>query len=167
MNRPDHATLVKRARSWLVNHRGCVVVSSEVVAGRENADAIGFSHWSSTLVECKANRSDFLTDQKKSFRRIPELGMGAARYYAAPKGMIDPEELSPGWGLLEVSGRAIVEVKESGRHEVDHRSELSLLVSLLRRVGASSPWATIKVYKIPAQKEPKGVLIMRELEVTP
>ena len=157
----DHAALVKRARSWLVNHRGCSVVVSEVVSGREVADVIGFSY-TSTLIECKATRSDFLADQKKSFRRIPELGMGSLRYYATPKDMISPEEMPPGWGLLETTGRALAEVKKSERHEVDHRAELSLLISLLRRVGVGGPLATIKVYKFPSPKEPRGILIMQD-----
>ena len=156
----NHDTLVKKARSWLINHCRCVLVSTEVVAGREEADAIGFTHHASTLIECKTSRSDFLSDLKKSFRRHPELGMGEYRYYLAPLGVISSDEVPPSWGLLGLDGRGTIEVKKSDRHAVDHRAELGLLVSIIRRVGKPNKYDTINFYRIPAFKKPKGMVIV-------
>lgn len=79
----------------------------------------------SLLVECKASRTDFLSDAVKPSRentggenpgKAGELpsskravkpprktaGLGAYRFYMAPTSLLAPEELPEGWGLLEL-----------------------------------------------------------------
>ena len=99
-----HADLVKRARLWLAGSKRCRVVLTEMVCGNitEIPDAIGWGPRGSILVECKASRADFRADAKKWFRLRPEYGLGERRYFMAPAGMINPEEVEGGWGLLEV-----------------------------------------------------------------
>jgi hypothetical protein len=88
-------------------------------------------------VECKVSRADFLADAGKPWRAKPECGLGCERFYLAPAEMISCQELPPGWGLLEVSGR---EVRMAKRSKKDLRSagglqnEMNLLLASLMRV---------------------------------
>ncbi|KKK54365.1 hypothetical protein LCGC14_3085490, partial [marine sediment metagenome] len=86
-------------RKLLQDH---IIVTGEIAPygyGDEIPDALGFASRKSTLIECKASRSDFLSDKKKSFRQKPDEGMGCLRYYLTPPGLVDPDELPENWGL--------------------------------------------------------------------
>lgn len=54
------------------------------------------------------SHSDFLADQKKYWRQenYPRKA-GMYRYYLAPAGIICPDELPDGWGLLEWDGTVV------------------------------------------------------------
>lgn len=137
---------------------GCHVAISECRSGwtGEIPDAIGFRAAGfddgSTVVECKTSRADFLADRKKAHRIAG--GLGNWRYFMAPTGLIRPDELPDGWGLLEVNQRGHVKAvaglavsyregngldmrdqKAIWRHEADRDREQFLLVKLLSRVG--------------------------------
>jgi hypothetical protein len=105
-----HAELCERGERWL-RSRGCRVVLRDpfkaAVCTGECPDVIGWRDGHSILIECKASRSDFLADRKKKFRENPELGMGDARLFLAPEGVIAAEDLPPGWGLLVTIGKSI------------------------------------------------------------
>jgi hypothetical protein len=136
-----HAQLVSAAVDWLRHKYRCgVVLSEQYCATGEVPDAIGWKGMSrSVVIECKASRADFLTDAKKPFRTHPEEGLGCERFYLAPAGMISPNELPPGWGLLECTRKQVrVVVKanklKSLRTEVGLMKEMNLLLASLRRV---------------------------------
>lgn len=101
-------------------------------------DAMGWKNaCHSVLLECKVTRADFLADRAKPFRQRPETGVGSERYYLAPQGLIEVEELPCGWGLLEVCGREIEVTKRSAknlRSPVGFEFEMNLLLASLRRV---------------------------------
>jgi hypothetical protein len=103
----------------------------------ETPDAIGWQSNHSILIECKTSRSDFLADKNKFFRRYPPAGMGLERYYLTSQGLLSPNEMPPGWGLLEVRGRRIIVVSPAAdkpmRGELGITKEIRLLVSALRR----------------------------------
>jgi hypothetical protein len=75
---------------------------------KETPDVIGWYDGLSFLIECKASRADFLADKNKSFRINPEEGMGDWRFYMCPEGLIQPEDLPDGWGLIWVKGNRVV-----------------------------------------------------------
>lgn len=142
-----HAELVKIAERWLIGSRKCGAVITEMVTlGIETPDAIGFRDGSSTLVECKASRSDFLADAKKLFRCNPWMGMGTYRFYLCPAGVITFQDLPEKWGLIWVNekGKARMQVGPKGNiwsaqeafrfDEKNHHAEQMLLVSALRRL---------------------------------
>jgi len=135
--RMTHAELVKRAVRWLYNTRKCQVVFAERSAwagSGEAADAIGFRNSASILIECKTTRSDYLADAQKPWRQLPELALGAHRFFMTPKGLLLPYELPVKWGLLEVCGKVIrvrKQPQEFGRHWRRLSGELALLVSAL------------------------------------
>jgi len=150
-----HAKLVERAGKWLLSI-GCTAVMTELTAATmhgETPDAIGWYNGSSILIECKASRNDFLSDQKKPFRTAPEKGVGAHRLFMCPEEMIAVSELPEGWGLLYASSER-KDVKRivcpdgncnwgngSFKNNRCMDSEVRLLLSFIRRGK----------YEVPAQ----------------
>jgi hypothetical protein len=136
----DHAFLVGRACEWLRTKYRCgVILSEQYCATGEVPDAIGWrGKCHSVVIECKVSRADFLTDKAKPFRGKPEEGLGCERFYLAPAGMIKPEELPSGWGLLEWSQRSVKVAhkaqKKSQRTQLGLMKEMNLLLASLRRV---------------------------------
>ena len=103
-----HAQLVEKAVAWLRSYRCGVILSEQACVSGEMPDAIGWKRAShSVLVECKTSRADFLADRDKPFRQKQEIGLGCERFYLAPSGLLDPSELPPGWGLLELRKRKV------------------------------------------------------------
>ena len=133
-----HANLVSLAVKWLRRYRCGVVLSEQACASGEMPDAIGWKKvCHSVLVECKTTRADFLADREKPFRQEPESGVGAERYYLAPRSLIAIDELPAGWGLLEVYGREIEIIKRAAknlRSPAGFQYEMNLLLASLRRV---------------------------------
>jgi hypothetical protein len=133
-----HSHLVHKAVQWLRSYRCGVILSEQAGASGEMPDAIGWKRaCHSVLVECKTSRADFLADREKPFRQKSQLGMGCERFYLTPSGLLRPEELPGGWGLLEVRKRNIVTVFPAARNlrtATGFRYEMNLLLASLRRV---------------------------------
>ena len=134
-----HARLVTLAVDWLRRYRCGVVLSEQACASGEMPDAIGWKgKCRSVVVECKVSRADFLADRLKPFRQNPEVALGCERFYLASAGLIAPQELPPGWGLLEYAGRRVeMRVKpprRSLRSPGGMEHEMNLLLASLRRV---------------------------------
>lgn len=123
---------------WLRTYRCGVVLSEQACASGEMPDAIGWKRaCHSVLVECKISRPDFLADREKPWRRKPEGGVGCERFYLTPCGLIRPEEVTAGWGLLELRKRGVEMVKISAKNlrtAKGFRYEMNLLLASLRRV---------------------------------
>lgn len=160
----NHNELCSLTVRWLkrpqsAGGHGCHIAVSEVRTGLsgEIPDAIGFracDHFDagSIVVEAKTSRADFLADRKKQHRQA-ERGCGNWRYFICPEGVVSPEELPQGWGLLLVNKRQHIKpvigaaAHFSGRYDVmreqlavwrqpsDITREQWLLVKLLARVG--------------------------------
>ncbi|MDO8416550.1 MAG: adenylosuccinate synthase [Agitococcus sp.] len=152
-----HRELCDLAVLWLkrpVSKKGpgCHIAFSESRGDwyGETPDAIGFragvSNEASVLIEVKTSRSDFLADRKKPHRKVPESGMGKYRYYMAPEGLLQAAELPPQWGLIEVSDKGRLKVRQGhvllSGYDVDNwqqeramGKEWTLLTRLLNRVG--------------------------------
>jgi hypothetical protein len=134
-----HAQLIKVAEAWLRQRRCRIVLSEQTAHSGEVPDVIGWeADCRSIVIECKISRADFFADQKKCIRLRPALGMGCQRYYLTPKSMILPEELPPGWGLLEVHGRQVLQSVRADfkkrRVDAGVLAEMELLLASLRRV---------------------------------
>jgi hypothetical protein len=133
-----HAQLVEKAVTWLRSYRCGVVLSEQACASGEMPDAIGWKRAShSVLVECKISRADFLADQEKPWRKEPKCALGCERFYMAPIGLLRPDEIPAGWGLLQVSNRKVEMTRASAkdlRTAAGFRYEMNLLLASLRRV---------------------------------
>lgn len=144
-----HCDLVDIARRWLIS-RGCGVVITELYCynvTNEIPDAVGWKYANSTQVECKTSINDFKADRKKRSRIDPSKGYGDFRYYMVPKGMITVDDIPGHWGLLEVTDKGKVHItKISGRFSKSSYSEISMLLSTLRRCEVNSEKVKVKVY---------------------
>lgn len=133
-----HAQLVQNAVAWLRRYRCGVILSEQACISGEVPDAIGWKRaCHSVVVECKVSRADFPADLGKPFRRKPATGVGCERFYLSPTGLIRPEEVLPGWGLLECRSRKVNMLRESAknlRSATGFRYEMNLLLASLRRV---------------------------------
>lgn len=133
-----HSQLVASAAEWLRRYRCGIVLSEQACVSGEMPDAIGWKRaCHSVVVECKISRADFFADQEKPFRQKPELGLGCERFYLTPAGLLHPEELPRGWGLLESAGRTVHVIRRSARNlrtVIGFRHEMNLLLASLRRV---------------------------------
>lgn len=132
-----HKSAVKRMALWLRNSRGCAVVMAErkVTGCSEQPDVIGWhGHGGSILIECKTSRADFHADRNKFFRRYEENGVGHVRYFAAPRGVLSPEDMPDGWGLLEISDHQVRIRKEAVPKTANKQNEVVMLVSSIRRL---------------------------------
>lgn len=135
-----HKQAVRRVSAWLKYSKACSVVMAELATkNSETPDAIGFhGHGASILVECKVSRSDFLADKHKFFRRDEDRGVGDARYFAAPKGIISEQELPEGWGLLVIHATRIDLAVEPKLKTANKRAEVIMLMSAIRRLEIST-----------------------------
>lgn len=158
-----HTQLVNIAALYM-SKRLPVVLPEFFSFNTELPDVIGFKDDFSVVYEIKVSRSDFLGDAKKSFRRRPEKGMGDRRYYVVPKGMVSPDELPSGWGLLYLypSGK-IREVKSSylpdpkpfdanswrwtGTFEKNIKAEMHLLYYYARRATYAGVHKAVLEYR--------------------
>lgn len=100
------------------------------------------------LLECKASRADFISDKRKMFRRNPGYGMGEFRYFFIHRGLLKPEEIPEGWGLIETTGVRGKIIKASKYwDERAIRAEFDTLISVIRRIGVSAAEGlSIRVY---------------------
>lgn len=143
-----HDELVRRACEWLAgeNRAHAIVPELFTQAIGESPDVISWKVTrgivSSTLIECKASRTDFKADFNKPFRRNPALGMGRYRWYFVPHGLVSPGEVPERWGLIWCLPRGIKKVKVAFPYTDDERNTLSetvLMVAALRRVCFPKP----------------------------
>lgn len=106
------------------------------VTGAENADVWGYDGYSTVVVEVKVSHADFLSDRKKQWRSVePEYRAGNRRWYLCPEGVISPEELPEGWGLLYWDGRAVFPVAAPDFNVATGHADMRILYSILRREG--------------------------------
>jgi hypothetical protein len=129
-----HKELVARAVAWL-NKRCGVVLQEYNCRGLETPDALGFKKDYTILIECKMSRPDFRRDGKKDGRSHGANHYGNRRFYLVPEGLIRPDEVPDGWGLLYAGSESITVVVRAPFHkELEIKvEENKILYSLARR----------------------------------
>jgi hypothetical protein len=111
MSKGTHAELCSRGKNWLKNAFGCQIAFEEIeTPAGEQPDAFGVKQGLTVLIEVKISKTDFASDKKKPWRK-PNEGMGQVRYFLTPKGLISPDVLPNGWGLLEATDKQIKVIK--------------------------------------------------------
>ena len=142
-----HYELVKHAARFL--RRKHILVLTELVGGcGEEADAIGWnSSGMATLIECKANRSDFLNDRKKWFRKSSAQGIAAFRYYLTNEGVVDLKDLPENWGLIELKNGRFRTFRKAEFQLYNANYEIQKILSAVRRIGKETPEGiSVKAY---------------------
>lgn len=148
----EHNRLVSMAARWF-RRQGFSVIATELKSygNREQPDVYACRQTCSAVIEVKVSRSDFFADAQKPERHSG--GLGNYRFYLCPEGMITPDELPPGWGLLYAKGKGINTIhaptgnlwpnpKSKNQqwalfsHEADHEAERAALFSIARRLAA-------------------------------
>jgi hypothetical protein len=152
-----HADLVTAAERWLRRKHPVVLVDVHSATTNEQPDAIGWmNNGTSTLIECKASRSDFARDAKKWFRRAPELGIGACRYFLTPDSLLEGLFVPDGWGVLYTTARGGIRVVRQSRAflSFNQACEKALLVGAVRR--ATEGWGRRTFGEIAPALAPDG-----------
>lgn len=143
MAKISHSKLVNAAKMWLQVR--CKTVATELTGvGSEIPDSIGWTaRGDSLLIECKASRSDFLSDKKK-MKTSSGFGMGRRRWCLVPPGLVQVNELPEGWGLLEYrpskhsAGYYIREIllpvyRVDGEFKIPESREKLMLITIAKR----------------------------------
>jgi len=117
-----HHKCVGLAATWLANRKEantpyrCKVILREMVGYQsflidaEFPDVLGvWGNKDTVNIECKISRSDFLSDKNKKH----DHPFGHYKFYACPYGLIGPEELPEGFGLIYVNGRGGKLIKDA------------------------------------------------------
>lgn len=143
---PTHDELVGRACRWLLNSKRCysVLAEREAWSTGERADAIGWEFWASHLVECKTSLSDFYADRSKRCRRAARQ-LGDRRWYLCRAGLIRPEQVRDGWGLLYATPgqvRLVVEAEKRERTTDELRVELRMIASAMGHANSGVIYAS-------------------------
>lgn len=154
-----HEEMVLAACRWLKKTKRCGLVFAEPGKNvcSEEPDALGFrtSGLHSMVVECKTSRSDFLADAKKPHRR--HGGMGVCRWYLVPTGMVKPEEVPEGWGLLYLEGKKVREVLDAPlQADRNMRDEMTWLYCVALRHQKGVPWVG-RLYRFAPQFGPNAL----------
>jgi hypothetical protein len=139
----SHSRLVQLARNWLwalepsAERTRVALVATEVssVHAHEQPDVFAVGNDGQTyLIEVKVSRADFLNDRKKP-HRANEVLLGNWRWYCAPSGIIEPHEIPPQWGLIQiVNGKLVERFPARICTNVDHEAEKAILISIMRNV---------------------------------
>lgn len=147
-----HKELVEIGKKWLWSR--CDIVVTELTTGiSETPDVIGWKSNQSILIECKTNRQDFLNDNKKFIRRMPEYGVGGYRYYLMPDGIIKSiKEIPEKWGLLVIGESGKVHIAKTPQLFIASvgrlAKEMAILISCIKRIGQNPPEnISVRAYK--------------------
>lgn len=107
--------------------------------GTENCDVWGYDGIYTAVIEVKTSHADFLNDRKKWWRGVAakelDLQAGTFRWYLCPDGMIKPEELPEGWGLLYWDGKKIIRIVAPKKNEHTWYADMRIFYSIIRREG--------------------------------
>jgi hypothetical protein len=136
-----HAELVARAVRWLAPRSVVVLSEAGSFCSSIVPDAVGWTtRGSSILIECKVSVSDFYADRHKPGAR-GGYRIGERRYYMTPPGLLKPDAVTGGWGLLEVHPKSVRKVKEASLAEpadlgaARMRQEMIILLAEMRRIA--------------------------------
>jgi hypothetical protein len=149
-----HKGLVRRAAQWLKNARRCRVILEEIVTlAGEQPDVIGWKAGSSILVEVKMSRGDFHRDKKK-YSRQEGNGLGNKRWYCCPLGVLTPEDMPPGWGLVVSEGKSMRILKDATWHPLSERAHIDEKYLLMSATWRSASGVRVKPIFFPKRSGP-------------
>jgi hypothetical protein len=98
-------------------------------------DVVGMNHHLTAVIECKVSRADYFADSKKSHRNS-FIQLGNYRYFLVPIGLITPDDVNEGWGLLYCHEHKITIEKEPKYYPPSETrgQEYQVMYSIIRRL---------------------------------
>ena len=135
------------------------------VTGAENSDVWGYDGDSTVMIEVKVSHADFLADQKKMWRNVePYLQVGNRRWYLCPEGIIKPNELPDGWGLLYWDGKRIYSVVAPVPRMQGCHADMRILYSLMYREKMTNRTYDYRGRLSTIQSQTINGVLVRDLE---
>lgn len=106
-------------------------------------DAQAINTWPSrgmeiVAVEIKVSRSDFLREMKDPSKAESGAAYADRIALATPKGLVKPEELPKGWGLIEVDDKGQGRWKIRADTKAAKAPDRALLVTMMRAFSRAS-----------------------------
>lgn len=108
-------------------------------------DAVAVHLWPSRgfvveVIEVKVSRADWLRELKNPAKAEAAHAVGDRFIVAAPAGIVHPDELPPGWGLLEVTAKRVRMTVPPKTHTKGKRTTFraGFTVAMLRAAGATA-----------------------------
>ena len=135
-----HEELIKRGVKWLKNNqistmRFPIILPEYRCFANSIPDIIGLNHYRTAVIECKVSRADYLADQHKGHRHY-RFQLGNYRYYLCPVGLLLPNEINNGWGLLYCHPHKITIEKQAVEFSIEEtrKEEYQVMYSIIRRL---------------------------------
>lgn len=128
-------------------------------AANRSADGIAMSMWPSRGLEIngfelKASRSDWLRELKNPAKAEAIAAYCDRWWIVAMPGCVKPEELPAGWGLMELHGASLKDIKKAPAREDVKPLNRTFVAAMMRRVGETDEWLLrIKVQQMLAEGE--------------
>ena len=86
-------------------------------------------------IEVKVTRNDFFRELNNPKKRESAETIARETYFAVPAGLVKPEEVPEGWGLIEVLSNGSARTKLRARQRERPVFDESFIASLMRRVA--------------------------------
>ncbi len=135
--------------------------NSNTTNSRRTIDFFAIGNWSKTVdsvaVEVKISRSDFQRELDDPSKRELWEKEAMECWFAIPAGLIKPEEIPEGWGLLEVCGEGLRSKRKAPQRRVEQSK--AVMRSMIRRASEEEAEARRK-------EEPYAHLLGRKVTFT-
>mgnify|MGYP000120537710 CR=1 FL=1 len=87
----------------------------------------------SVAVEVKVSRSDFMRELERPQKRAPWEQLAAECWFATPSGLVKPDEVPEGWGLVELQSNGRLRRKKLPTQRIIKSQPLTFVAALARR----------------------------------
>lgn len=128
---------------------------------RRTIDAFAVHVWPSKFralaMEIKVTRSDFLRDIRDPSKRQPFVENSTGFYYVVPQGLIEPDEVPEGCGLMYAQRGRVIRKKIAQERELE-RFEPLFVASLVRRMQTPHPYRHTNLFKYAGEELTRGEL---------
>lgn len=117
--------------------------------------------YNSIAYEVKVSRGDFMKEIKHPEKRVFAESMSNESYFVTPRGLVKPEEVPDGWGLITpMNGarRLRITKQATRRHKVNW--PMSFIMAMLRRAADPLPTQRELFKMQEAQREANSLSVL-------
>jgi len=124
--------------------------------GGRRIDFFAFNLWPSKkylkiAYEIKVSRSDFFKELDDPRKREPAERLANECYFATPVGMVQPDEVPEGWGLIEMIANGLRIKKRAQQRQVD-TLPMPFVASLARQSSLPDPELPVATWLLAGQE---------------